>query len=272
MLILIFFHETDLTDTILEFCGQFNLPPKVNTRILLAPRVVRDKKQLQDLAVRLKEYFQIDEQDIEIKTGETINLMSEDLKRSKPDLMIFYPFKARTGLDQIFHRPLPVKVTQVSTCPVLFPKGNLRPIQKILVCDSGGQETKPLSTYTSKLAQVLALDEEITVLHVMSQITAGPGVRGQQLRMEADDLIESKSPEGSILEQDIKIIASSGIHPTAKVRHGFVDEEILAEARFGDYDLVVIGAHGSQGWQRYLLKDLARNLMVIMDRPVLIVK
>jgi len=272
MLILIFFHETDLTDQILEFCGQFNLPPKVNTRILLAPRVVRDRKQLESIPARLIEYCHIEQQDIDIQTGETVHLLSEELARLKPDLMVFYPFKARTGLDQIFHRPLPVKVSQVSTCPVLFPKGNLRPIQKILVCDSGGQEGKPLSTYTSKLAQILALDEEITVLHVMSQITAGPGVRGQQLRMEADALIESKSPEGSILEQDIKIIESSGIHPTAKVRHGFVDEEILAEAKSGDYDLVVIGAHGSQGWQRYLLEDLARKLLIILDRPVLVVK
>ena len=49
-------------------------------------------------------------------------------------------------------------------------------------------------------------------------------------------------------------------------------DEILAEAKAGDYDLVVIGAHRDEGWQRFLLDDLARKIVVRLDRPVLVLR
>jgi nucleotide-binding universal stress UspA family protein len=49
-------------------------------------------------------------------------------------------------------------------------------------------------------------------------------------------------------------------------------DEILAEARSGDYDLVVIGAHRGAGWERLLLDDLAHQIIEQMDRPVLVVR
>jgi len=38
------------------------------------------------------------------------------------------------------------------------------------------------------------------------------------------------------------------------------------------YDLVVIGAHRDEGWQRFLLDDLARKIVVRLDRPVLVLR
>ena len=49
-------------------------------------------------------------------------------------------------------------------------------------------------------------------------------------------------------------------------------DEILAEARDGDYDLVVIGAHRGEAWRRILLDDLAHQIIVQLDRPVLVVR
>ncbi len=46
----------------------------------------------------------------------------------------------------------------------------------------------------------------------------------------------------------------------------------MAEARSGDYDLVVIGAHPLEGWQHLLLDDLAREIITCLDRPVLVVR
>lgn len=272
MLILFYIHETNIPPALLEFYAQFITPRDVNTRFVLVPRVHVDQAVLGGLAARIGEYFNLEETDIELNEGDTITILREELNSCKPDLLVYYPFKAQTGLETILHSPLFLQVVREATCPVLFPKGVLRPIQRILVCDSGGRDANPLITYTTKLAKFLVLDEQITVLHVMSQIAAGPGVPGKQLRMDANDLMEYRTPEGEVLEKDIKIIESSGIHPTAKVRHGFVDEEILAEAASGDYDLVLIGAHEGKGWQRFLLEDLARKILIKMDRPVLVVK
>jgi len=129
-----------------------------------------------------------------------------------------------------------------------------------------------LGHFAAKLVDLLDGEEEVTVLHVMSQISAGPGVRGKSLRVGVEELMAERSPEGELLERDVEILKGSRIHPHPKVRHGLVVEEILDEARSGDYDLVIIGAHASEGWQRILLDDLARRIITQLDRSVLVVR
>jgi nucleotide-binding universal stress UspA family protein len=170
---------------------------------------------------------------------------------------------------------------------VIVAKGKVGPIQRILLCDSGAQgplagfqnagETERvvpslLARFTAQLADMLVGEEEITVLHVMSQISAGPGVRGTQLRADVQSLIEEHAPEGELLRQDVQILEQPGVRVRPQVRHGLVVDEILAEAAAGDYDLVVIGAHRGAGWQRILLDDLAHKILMQLDRPVLVIR
>jgi nucleotide-binding universal stress UspA family protein len=164
------------------------------------------------------------------------------------------------------------RVVEHAPCPVSIAKGKIGPIQRILLCDSGADSPSLLDRFTAQLADLIGNEEEVTVLHVMSQISAGPGVRGAQLRAAAEELIENHAPEGELLERDIQLLERLGTHPRPKVRHGLVVDEILQEAQGGDYDLVVIGAHRGEGWRRILLDDLARQIIAQMDRPVLVVR
>jgi nucleotide-binding universal stress UspA family protein len=101
---------------------------------------------------------------------------------------------------------------------------------------------------------------------------AGPGVEGHQLRADAEELIEAQAPEGELLERDIQMLEPLSVQLRPMVRHGLVVDEILAEAQAGDYDLVVIGAHRGEGWRRILLDDLAHQIIIHLDRPVLVVR
>jgi nucleotide-binding universal stress UspA family protein len=83
--------------------------------------------------------------------------------------------------------------------------------------------------------------------------------------------VAAHTPEGQLVEQDVRVLNRPGLHPQAKVRHGLVVDEILSEARGGDYDLVIIGAHQENGWQRFLLDDLAHQILLHTDRNVLVV-
>ena len=58
----------------------------------------------------------------------------------------------------------------------------------------------------------------------------------------------------------------------AKVRHGLIVDEIADESRSDDYDLVVIGAHRDEGLPRFLLDDLAHELVLDVDRAILVVR
>lgn len=165
-----------------------------------------------------------------------------------------------------------VHVVEHAACPVIIAKGQIRPIQRILLCDSGALIPSLHSRFIAQLADMLMGEEEITVLHVMSQITAWPGVPDQQLQASADELIEVHAPEGEWLASDLQILAHPGIHAQAKVRHGVVVDEILAESKENDYDLVAIGAHRDAGWQRVLLEDIAHEIIKRLERPVLVVR
>lgn len=167
--------------------------------------------------------------------------------------------------------PTALHVIERTTLPVLIAKSAVNPWQHILACDSGAIQPRLLQRLQAQLPVLFDLELDMTVLHVMSQISAGPGVAGAQLRADAAQLIEAHSREGDVLAEDVRLLANLGVRAQPKVRHGFVVDEILHEAASGDYDLIVIGAHRQEGWQRLFLEDLANRIVREADRPVLVV-
>jgi nucleotide-binding universal stress UspA family protein len=106
----------------------------------------------------------------------------------------------------------------------------------------------------------------------MSQMSAGPGVTGEDLQANTQQLIAKHTPEGELLERDREILQHLNVTCHPKVRHGFVVDEILQEAKERDYSLVVIGAFRGQGWRRIMLDDLTHQIIAKVDRPVLVVR
>jgi len=164
------------------------------------------------------------------------------------------------------------RVVSHAPCPVLIAKGAVEPLQRFLLCDSGITNPSLLSRLIRQLPQLLRQREEVTVLHVMSQIGAGPGIPDDQLRATAEELIRVHAPEGELLERDLAILQKYEIVCRPKVRHGLVVDEIVAEARTGEHDLVVIGAHQGEGWQNLLLDNLSQQIITVVDRPILVVR
>ena len=166
--------------------------------------------------------------------------------------------------------PTVERVLEQSPCPSLIARGVIRPPKQVLLCEAG-RDPSLLKRLLAQLRPMLAIAEAVTVLHVMSQMAAGPGVSGWELEAGAEELIEERTPEGRILEEDLQQLAELQVQLQPKVRHGLVVREILSEAHSGDYDLVVIGANRGAGWQRFLLDDLAQEIIDQADRPVLVI-
>lgn len=195
----------------------------------------------------------------------------QETKEREYDLVILGE-KPVSGLAQLHYKSQIVQISERVPCSVLVIKRPLEKVERILLCDSGAAYLATLRRFTEEVKDIFDECEDITVLHIMSQISAGPGVPGKQLRADAETLIHDHALEGNLLLKDIQALEICGFHPLPKIRHGLVLDEILSEAQAGDYDLVVIGSHRYDGLQGYLLDNLARKLITKLDRSVLILR
>jgi len=175
--------------------------------------------------------------------GDPIKEILEETRAGRYELVII---GEESGQNQT---PLPHDTNISSTLinqiriPVLFVKGRVRNLHKILLCDSGGDETGTLSRFTAKLTKCLDAVHQINILHVMAQISSNPGAADWPLMAGAEQLIHELTPEGVVFERDLQVLKQKAYPIKPKIRHGFVIDEILSEAQEGDYDLLVIGAH-----------------------------
>jgi nucleotide-binding universal stress UspA family protein len=235
---------------------------------------------------------------IKVRISYPAKEITREAQQGKYDLLIVGGRQRRYPLSGFLLGSTALRAVKYAPCPVLVVKGKARPIRHILLCESGAESpsvglsevtelsaelrTSPsgelksspsvLSRFTTQLADLLEDDVGITVLHVMSQMSAGPRVNGRQLRAAAEELITESTPEGELLKRDIQFLARPGIRSRPRVRHGLVVDEILAEARDRDYDLVIIGAHRDKGPRHVLLDDLAYKIVARLERPVLVVR
>jgi nucleotide-binding universal stress UspA family protein len=206
-----------------------------------------------------------------IRIGSADEEITQEAREGECDLVVIGQARAPRVVES-FRGSLSERLARRLHCSLLILRAPAHPIERILLCDSGADNSKTVRRFAARLSELLPSEVQVTVLHVMSQITAGPGVRGEQLRAGAEKLILEHSPEGELLEGDVQVLGKLDLHPSPKVRHGLVVDEILSEACSGGYDLVIIGSHQNAGWQRFLLDDLAQKIIDGLDRSVLVVK
>lgn len=206
-----------------------------------------------------------------IRTGQVDLEILHEVMDGGYDLLVL----GERQMDRLITRlrgTVSVRLARQAPCSVLIVKGPVRPCRRVLLCESATIEP-PLSErfVSGRVGRLLADTIELTVLHVMSQIPAAVQVDLAPLEADAEALIRLGAPEGEWLQRAVARLRPRCWQVRAIVRHGLVVDEILTEAREGDYDLVVIGAHREHGWQRFLLDDIAQEILTQIDRSILVV-
>ena len=205
------------------------------------------------------------------RVGQPWEEIVQEAESGQYDLLMMGQRQSRPLLTRI-RGLVTQKVVAHTMLPTLIAKREARPLRRVLICDSGAQSPSLLQLLRARLPALLAGVTEVTVLHVMSQISAAPRIRGEDLQATVEELIQLQTPEGAILRQDMAYLESMDLTTHAKVRHGLVIDEIVDEARADEYDLVVIGAHRAEGMPRFLLDDLAHELVLDVERAILVVR
>jgi nucleotide-binding universal stress UspA family protein len=106
----------------------------------------------------------------------------------------------------------------------------------------------------------------------MSQVALSEKGYRPDLDAPANDLIGRHTREGVHLATALQALQALGVNCVAKVRHGLVVDEIIAETRDGNYDLLIIGAHVAHGLNRWLLDDVTAHVLEETQVPVLVVR
>ena len=204
-----------------------------------------------------------------VRRGHAAEQILDEAEEWKADLVVIGQL-GRRGLTRFILGGTATRIVQYAKCSVLLVRGQRTDLKKVLVCTAGGE---PGLRDVALAGQVASLTQAtVTVLHVMSQIALTEKGYQPDLEARAKDLIARQTPEGVHLQAALDLLQAQNVTGRAKVRHGLVVDEIVAEAREGDYDLLAIGAHLAQGLSRWLLDDVTRHLLEAIQRPMLVVR
>lgn len=209
---------------------------------------------------------------VKIRQGHAADEILDEVTLGAYDLVVVGA-RGRRGITRFLLGSTAERIARYAAVSVLIVRGERQAVKRTLLCTAGGEPGLAVVKTGGQVARLTGA--QATVLHVMSQVAATPAVPPallEDLEAPAEVLMARNTPEGAHLRQALEILAGLGVPAQARVRHGLVVDEILAEAHEGDYDLVVIGAHVAQGLMRFLLDDVTRQIIGHADRPVLVVR
>lgn len=156
------------------------------------------------------------------------------------------------------------------TAPVLVVPTDRAMLRHILLCS--GDLWYPAKTVqlVGQIAQ--ATSAGVTLLYVTPQ----PLLRYPILR-EIEDawgaLLQTDTPQGRNLKVGRDALRSLGIETGIRLRHGPVAEQIMAEIREGEYDLVALGStYAAHSLRRYFVSSITDLVVEHAGRPVLVVR
>ena len=191
-----------------------------------------------------------------------------EARRGSYDLAVFGPMRERWS--RWLRGTAPSSLSAQLPISSLLVRGASTQITNVLVCTGGDATVIEDARLTARLAR--RTNASATVLHVVSQL---PVVFGAPASSDdpTEALIATGTPEINNMQAAVDVLHDSGINATLRVRVGLVVDEIVAMVQDGKYDLLVIGAHRSQGLvERLLFEDVSKDLLGQSPVPVLVVK
>ncbi len=240
---------------------------------VIKPAAEREQAErvLRDAGVLLNKY--VASPDTRVRVGHPAEEIVKEAEEGPYDLVVVGERQHHTLRTRFLLGATAERVVEHAPCPVVVAKGRVTPVRRLLLCEGVRNRQTLVKRLVEQLPELLDRTQaELTVLHVMSQVSVDPAKSGNVLAVSVDELIARGTSEGQRLHRDRLLLEERGVHPKLKVRHGLVVEEIIHEAREGEYDLVVVGAHRGERWRRILLDDLTHEILVESDRPVLVVR
>ncbi len=213
------------------------------------PAAIDDHHPLEDVFARAVELFQQKgvEYSLEVQNGNAEELIPRKAKQGS-FIVVLSPLgrpQIRRLLTGRSIRHLMEEIEQ----PILYVPESRLPLKKILICMGGlGYEVT-----AEHIAMQIAMKSraEITLLHIIPSIDLDyPTARTVSKNWQT--LSKTDTPVGRSLRQAMDIAKADGLTANITARQGNVVEEILAEVKKGNYDLLCMGSSYSANALRQL--------------------
>jgi nucleotide-binding universal stress UspA family protein len=207
--------------------------------------------------------------DIVIRSGEPIRQILAETTANEYDLAIIGA--RRKGNGGLYWRPEKTyEVIKAVPPPVLVAIGGCETVQRLLVCTGGKRYIDDAVQLAGEIAACIG--GTITLLHVMAE---PPAIYVDLVRLEedVDRLLASGSELGRNLRGQKESLEKLGLRVEVRIRHGLALDQIFAEVREGEHDLIVTGTSQARGtFRHYIMGDLTRGILNRADCPVLVAR
>jgi nucleotide-binding universal stress UspA family protein len=215
----------------------------------LNPAAIDDHHPLEDIFARAVELFQQKgvEHSLEVQNGNAEQIIPERTKQG--DYIVVLGPLGRPQIRRILTGRSIHYLMEKIVQPILYVPEARLPLKKILICIGGlGYEVT-----AEHIAMQMAMKSraELTLLHVIPPIDLNyPTTRTVSTHWQ--HLADTNTPVGRSLRQALEIAKTDGLNAQIKARQGNVVEEILAENKEGNYDLLCMGSPYSANALRQL--------------------
>ncbi|MDQ3005184.1 MAG: universal stress protein [Chloroflexota bacterium] len=233
----------------------------------LRPAVIDDHHPLEDVFTKAIELFEQKgiEYDPEIQNGDSEQVIPQ--KANSGDFItVVSPLgrpRIRRWLTGRSIRPLMEKIKG----PILYVPEARLPLKKMLISIGGlGYE---VAAENLAFEVAVASQADVTILHVITPTdVAYPGTRDMREHMNA--LEDTNTLVGRSLRTALDIAQKAGLNAKATTRQGNVVEEILAELRKGNYDMVCMGSpYSATGLRQLYTPNVTAEVAEAAHCPVL---
>lgn len=226
----------------------------------LSQELARDARDLEEHGLPVE---------MRAEAGDAEAVVMAEIEASTYDLVVLGALGKKRSRRKLVDS-VAVRIIEKAQTSVLLVKGSRPGISRVLICASAS-EYGHLAIWAGA-AIACGADAQATVLHVVDPMpTMYAGL--EQMEETLAELLQSETEMARELKWAAQVVRAECDISELKLRRGFAADEILAEGREGDYDLIVLGSSlAAGGLVRALMGDLTREIVTRAQRPVLVVR
>jgi len=215
----------------------------------LSPAAIDDHHPLEDIFARAVELFQQKGVDysLEVQNGNAEEVIPRKAKQGNY-IIVLGPLGRPQFRRMLTGRSIRHLMEEIAQ-PILYVPEARLPLKKILICMGGlGYEVT-----AEHIAMQMAMKSraEITLLHIIPPIDMNYPT-AKTVSAHWQHLTETDTPVGRSLRLALQVAKDNGLTANVIARQGNVVEEIMAEVKEGNYDLLCMGSVYSSNALRQL--------------------